>query len=1096
MLCLLGTHSGEAEVVIYEIMYRPASLNAEEEYIELANTGPEDADLSGWSFDRGIQYVFPSETVLKAGGFLIVSSSPSVFQKRSGDHQTFGPFDGRLNNNGETIQLTDSLGQLIDRVSYKDELGWPERANGLGPSIERIHPAMPPDYPHSWNAGPIGGTPGRINSSRIENPFPAIINVHQIPVVPTSTQETHIVCTILHAFPLRQVVLHYKTENENTFSQTTMFDDGNQGDGLMEDRKYAGTIPSFHSGTIVEFFIEAVGENDTIGRFPIEGSQRAAIYRVDDQQYETPLPLYRIVMRRKDEQNLRIRDIWSNDELDGSFVFGNDIFYNTGVRFRGKGSRHVEPKSYRVNFSQSRYFGTIRKLNLNAHEPDRQFIGLETFKLLRMPVPEKRMVSLVFNDAYVPNYIQVERTGREMMERIFGNDSGNLYRGAEQANLDYRGEDKNRYRSNYIKETNEFQDDYSDIIRLCDAFSNSSEEQFAEAVSEQINTRQWIRWFAIKQFLNDREGGLSRERGDDYYIYKNPRDDLFYLLPWDLDSVIVEPFEAIHHHGTPNVRRLLRNPDLARFYYQELLSLLDVEVPQELMDSIIERAAPLSSPSRMQYLKDTSRRLRAFHYANISRALSVSINVNDTIQLSGKAHAAKTCWVHVNGEPAEYIPWQAQWSSDQPLKDGRNPFHIEALAADTSVVESTRFIIYHNASPPEDGHETAGHEVWTKADSPIQLERNLIVPAEDSLTIKFGVIVQMAAGTSIVVFGILNVIGSESEPVRFEPLQPQTRWGNIIVAEAAGPVTISHTRFIDTQPVVFRQKYYVGGVTVHDSTATIENSVFANFSGRAIDTLNASMTIRSNTFHMESALPPSEGEGVYCTNSYAVVENNSFQHLKGYSDAIDFDYELDRPSIVRGNRIHGSEDDGIDLLSSSAIIENNKILHCADKGISLEGNSHPKVYNNVIYDANIGVAVKDQCRAELIHNTITDVTTGVSIYEKNMDAGGAEAVIINCVIWDTITSIDKDVKSNFTASYNDLMQLPGDAGTNFFLDPLFFNPAEKDFRLLPASPLINAGTKTSIPFDLLGISRLQGDSPDIGAYEMMQPTAIPEWFLY
>ena len=69
------------------------------------------------------------------------------------------------------------------------------------------------------------------------------------------------------------------------------------------------------------------------------------------------------------------------------------------------------------------------------------------------------------------------------MDKLFGDDSGNLYRGVEQANFNYRGENAGSYRSNYTKLTNEPEDDYSDIIQLSAAFSNTtaSDEEYVLA---------------------------------------------------------------------------------------------------------------------------------------------------------------------------------------------------------------------------------------------------------------------------------------------------------------------------------------------------------------------------------------------------------------------------------------------------------------------------------------------------------------------------------------------------------------------------------------------------------------------------------------
>ncbi|HRZ77374.1 MAG TPA: choice-of-anchor Q domain-containing protein, partial [Bacteroidales bacterium] len=69
----------------------------------------------------------------------------------------------------------------------------------------------------------------------------------------------------------------------------------------------------------------------------------------------------------------------------------------------------------------------------------------------------------------------------------------------------------------------------------------------------------------------------------------------------------------------------------------------------------------------------------------------------------------------------------------------------------------------------------------------------------------------------------------------------------------------------------------------------------------------------------------------------------------------------------------------------------------------------------------------------------------------------------------------------------------GFAGTgNIDLDPLFSNPVSKDYRLLPCSPMINAGTPDTTGLDLpatdfYGQVRVMHDTVDIGAAEYNGP---------
>src|SRR5258706_13889668 len=60
-------------VVINEIMYHPPSTNLLEEWFEIYNPGTNAVDLSGWQVTKGVEFTFPSNTVIGVGGYLRVA---------------------------------------------------------------------------------------------------------------------------------------------------------------------------------------------------------------------------------------------------------------------------------------------------------------------------------------------------------------------------------------------------------------------------------------------------------------------------------------------------------------------------------------------------------------------------------------------------------------------------------------------------------------------------------------------------------------------------------------------------------------------------------------------------------------------------------------------------------------------------------------------------------------------------------------------------------------------------------------------------------------------------------------------------------------
>ena len=161
----------DTSVVFNEIMYHPSTNEALFEWIELRNQMAVDVDLSGWSISGGSRYAFPSNTVVRGGGFVLVAAAPSTLSDQIGvGVALFGPFIGtnRLSNNGETLRLRNNHGRVVDEITYGTDGDWPVASNGSGASLAKRDPdsASGPSGNWTWSLQ-TGGTPGTTNFSSI-----------------------------------------------------------------------------------------------------------------------------------------------------------------------------------------------------------------------------------------------------------------------------------------------------------------------------------------------------------------------------------------------------------------------------------------------------------------------------------------------------------------------------------------------------------------------------------------------------------------------------------------------------------------------------------------------------------------------------------------------------------------------------------------------------------------------------------------------------------------------------------------------------------------------------------------------------------------
>ncbi|MCI0500076.1 MAG: lamin tail domain-containing protein [Planctomycetales bacterium] len=104
--------------------YNPLSKNQDEEYLEIKNNESTAIDITGWSLAGGIEHDFVDGTVIPAGGSIYVSPNAGIFFQRTSTPKggegrlVQGNYNGHLSSWGETIQLLDRAGAVVDTLSY------------------------------------------------------------------------------------------------------------------------------------------------------------------------------------------------------------------------------------------------------------------------------------------------------------------------------------------------------------------------------------------------------------------------------------------------------------------------------------------------------------------------------------------------------------------------------------------------------------------------------------------------------------------------------------------------------------------------------------------------------------------------------------------------------------------------------------------------------------------------------------------------------------------------------------------------------------------------------------------------------------------
>jgi Lamin Tail Domain/CotH kinase protein/Concanavalin A-like lectin/glucanases superfamily/Bacterial Ig domain len=412
---LLEMEIPDRRVVINEIHYNPNLNTIREEFIELYNPSNAPVNLSLWRLRDGADFVFTNGTTIPAGGYLIVASDPATIQSRYGKTAQ-GPWTGNLSSDGERVTLRDPADNIVDEVDYGSEFPWPIAANGNGPSMELLNPALDNNLGSSWASplNPAVPSPGAVNQVSTTNAAPNIRQVNHTPQQPSSTNQVVVTAKITDPQGVAAVVLHYQVitpgnyipaflpltvaqlnatplaappanpafEASTNWIAVTMQDDGMDGDAVAGDDVYSVTLAVRPNRTLVRYRITCTDALGASRRSPFadDPSLNFAYFVYDTiPDYSSvassdlqTLPIYFLLTRKADfdvcngysfsDQITQFSGSLANEarfafNWAGAFVYDGEVYDHIRYRLRGANGRYQNGKrNFRFKFNDGRNF--------------------------------------------------------------------------------------------------------------------------------------------------------------------------------------------------------------------------------------------------------------------------------------------------------------------------------------------------------------------------------------------------------------------------------------------------------------------------------------------------------------------------------------------------------------------------------------------------------------------------------------------------------------------------------------------------------------------------------------------------------------------
>jgi hypothetical protein len=141
-----------AQLVISEIFYdAPNSGSDSLEFIEIYNKGNAAINVKGFVFSRGIRDTLPDVSIA-AKAFYVVTNNSVLFKQKFGKDARQWIGSDALSNSGETIEIKNAAGILVDSVRYDDVAPWPTTPKGSGASLVLCDLNADNDNVANWSA--------------------------------------------------------------------------------------------------------------------------------------------------------------------------------------------------------------------------------------------------------------------------------------------------------------------------------------------------------------------------------------------------------------------------------------------------------------------------------------------------------------------------------------------------------------------------------------------------------------------------------------------------------------------------------------------------------------------------------------------------------------------------------------------------------------------------------------------------------------------------------------------------------------------------------------------------------------------------------
>lgn len=258
----------------------------------------------------------------------------------------------------------------------------------------------------------------------------------------------------------------------------------------------------------------------------------------------------------------------------GNLIFRGERYENVAIRYKGgfgslagcfdeAGNLTCSKLSLKVSFNETNpdgRFAGMRKLVFHACNRDRtclrERVSYGLFRDMGVETCRTGHATVSINGGPAQLYSLIEYIDKEFVQDHFADGDGNLYKESWPTSLNA---------GDYIAnlQTNEDMPDVQHMIEFASVMNATNLSTYDTNVAPFMDLDRMGRYTAVDQLINNWDGiwkfyclAPGACGNHNFYVYDDPSNGHFVIIPWDVDHTFTEPFpdmgRSFHDNG-PNV---------------------------------------------------------------------------------------------------------------------------------------------------------------------------------------------------------------------------------------------------------------------------------------------------------------------------------------------------------------------------------------------------------------------------------------------------------------------------------------------------------------------------------------------------------------